>query len=330
MAEPTQTILITGVAGYIGSVLARYLLYHGYRVRGLDSLVYTGRALLGVYGDERFEFIRGDIRDSGEIQPALAGVDAVVHLAAIVGDPACARRPDEARQINQTASIQLIDLARQARVERFVFASTCSNYGKMKDPSQMIAEDGELRPVSLYAETKVAVERYLLDLPAEPGFVPTALRFATAHGLSPRMRFDLTVNEFTMELLLHRHLVVYGEQFWRPYVHVRDIVRAIQLVLEAPSDRVRGQVFNVGDNSQNYQKQTLVDLMLQRIPDGQIDHVHKNEDPRDYRVSFDKISRGLGFSTAYTVEDSVEEIIRVLQDGLITDPYDPFYRNTDR
>jgi nucleoside-diphosphate-sugar epimerase len=325
-----RTVLITGVAGYVGSVLATHLLANGYRVRGLDKLMHTGRALLGLYGDDKFEFVYGDIRSLDKIQQALQGVDAVTHLAAIVGDPACARSPEEAREINEVASIQLIDLARQAGVERFIFASTCSNYGKMKDSSQMITEEGELRPVSLYANTKVAVERYLMDLPADSDFVPTALRLSTVYGLSPRMRFDLTVNEFSMELYLNKHLVIYGEQFWRPYVHVRDVARAIQLVLETSADQVCGQVFNVGDNSQNYQKQTLAKLILERVPDGHVEHVHKDEDPRDYKVNFDKIARVLGFSITRTVEDGIDEVIQVLRDRVITDPYDPFYRNIDK
>jgi nucleoside-diphosphate-sugar epimerase len=324
------TVLITGVAGYVGSVLATHLLANGYCVRGLDKLMHTGRALLGLYGDDRFEFVYGDIRNLDKVQQALQGVDAVVHLAAIVGDPACARSPEEAREINEVASIQLIDLARRARVGRFIFASTCSNYGKMKDSSQMITEEGELHPVSLYANTKVAVERYLMDLPADPDFFPTALRLSTVYGVSPRMRFDLTVNEFSMELYLNKHLVIYGEQFWRPYVHVRDVARAMQLVLEASADQVCSQVFNVGDNSQNYQKQTLAKLILERVPDGHVEHVHKDEDPRDYKVNFDKIARVLGFSITRTVEDGIDEVIQVLRDHIITDPYDPFHRNIDK
>ena len=152
-------------------------------------------------------------------------------------------------------------------------------------------EESELSPVSLYAETKVAVELALLKSRRGNGWSPTPLRFATIYGVSPRMRFDLTVNEFTMEMLTSKHLKVFGEQFWRPYVHVRDAARGIQLVLQSPAAKVRGRVFNVGATDQNFQKQQLVELIRPYAPDAVVEFVHKAEDPRDYRVSFSRICR---------------------------------------
>ena len=168
-----------------------------------------------------------------------SGCDAVVHLAAIVGNPACARQPDLSRSVNLDSSLTLIEESRKAGVSRFIFASTCSNYGKMSDPTKYVDEDSDLSPVSLYAETKVAVERALLQSSDRGAkWCPTPLRFATVFGVSTRMRFDLTVNEFTMEMLTKKRLVVFGEQFWRPYIHVRDAARGIKLVLEAPATKV--------------------------------------------------------------------------------------------
>ena len=241
-------VLVTGGAGYVGSTLAPMLLADGHHVRVMDRLDHGGDPLLGVWSHPAFEFHTGDVRDSTKIRAAVAGVDAVVHLAALVGDPACARQPDLARAINLEASLALIEASQRAGVERFVFASTCSNYGKMKDANSYMDEDSELSPVSLYAETKVGVESALLKSSGPPDWYPTPLRFATVFGVSPRMRFDLTVNEFTMEMLTKKKLVVFGEQFWRPYIHVRDAARAILLVLKAPSSKVSGRVFNVGKN----------------------------------------------------------------------------------
>lgn len=322
-----MNVLVTGGAGYVGSTLVPMLLNRGHRVRVLDSLMHGGDTLLGSWAHPCFEFIRGDVRDAATVRAALAGIDAVVHLAAIVGDPACARAPEEARAINLDASLALIDAAKAAGVSRFVFASTCSNYGKMKDPDGYVDENSELAPVSLYAETKVAVERALLDGASDDGFIGTPLRFATVFGVSPRMRFDLTVNEFTMEMLTKGKLVVFGEQFWRPYVHVADAARAITMVLEAPAEVVRGQVFNVGSTDQNYQKQQLVELIQPHAPGAKVEYVHKAEDPRDYRVSFSRINEQLGFETTRGVPDGIREVASLVRSGVIQNFADERFRN---
>ena len=312
----------------MGSVATRALLERGHRVRVFDSLVYGGQGLLGVFDEDAFELVRGDVRSADAVADALAGVDAVVHLAAIVGDPACARSPDLAREVNLSASLQLLDACRKRGVGRLVFASTCSNYGKMDDPLRYATEETELRPISLYAETKVAVERAMLESGDRNGPSPTVLRFATLFGLSPRMRFDLTVNEFTLRLMMDRRLVVYGEQFWRPYVHVRDAAEAIALVLDCPQDKVGGKVFNVGDTTQNYRKGQLVDLIRGEIGvDTEIERVDKQEDPRDYRVSFKRISQDLGFEITRTVMDGVRQIADAIRQEIIVDFDNPKYTN---
>ena len=319
--------LVTGGAGYVGSVLVSLLLESGRSVRVLDSLLHGGvGSLLGSWSDERFQFVRGDVRDEAVAAAALADVAEVVHLSAVVGDPACARAPEDARAVNFEATTRLLDLAEQQGAERFLLASTCSNYGKLDDGDAYATEDWELRPVSLYAETKVAAELETLAR-ARPGFSTTCLRLATVYGASPRMRFDLTVNEFTRDLLLYGDLVVYGEQFWRPYVHVRDAARAFLTVLEASPDTVSGEVFNVGSSAENYRKLDIVELLQQRIPNAEISFVQKDEDPRDYRVSFDKVEAALGFRTSRTVPDGIDEVTQLLQSGLIEDPFAAVYRN---
>jgi nucleoside-diphosphate-sugar epimerase len=320
-------VIITGGAGYLGSVLTALLLAEGHQVRVLDSLAHGGESLLGAWCHPGFEFVRGDIRDRATVTAAVSGRDAVVHLAAIVGDPACARNPDMARAVNLDASLRLIEESKQAGVARFVFASTCSNYGRMKDADRYVDEESELSPVSLYAETKVAVELALLKSRDNNGWSPTPLRFATIYGVSPRMRFDLTVNEFTMEMLTRRHLKVFGEQFWRPYVHVRDAARGIAMVLQSPTAKVAGRVFNVGATDQNFQKQQLVELIQPYAPDAVVEFVRKTEDPRDYRVSFSRIAGELGFETSRSVPQGIAEVARLVSERIIGEFDHSRYRN---
>lgn len=321
-------ILVTGGAGYVGSTLVPLLLAEGHTVTVLDSLLHGGESILGVWANPKFEFVRGDIRDRSEVTAVLSGVDAVVHLAAIVGDPACARDPELSRAVNLESSLALIEESQRAGVRRFIFASTCSNYGRMSDPTRYVDEDSELAPVSLYAETKVAVEKKLLQSAGvNGGWCPTPLRFATVFGVSNRMRFDLTVNEFTMEMLTKKHLVVFGEQFWRPYIHVRDAARGIAQVLAAPAEKVSGNVFNVGSTDQNFQKQQLVDLIRPYAPDAAVEFVRKQEDPRDYRVSFSRIQQALNFQITRTVQEGIEEVAHLVRSNIIQDFSDKRFRN---
>jgi nucleoside-diphosphate-sugar epimerase len=197
----------------------------------------------------------------------------------------------------------------------------------MSDPTKYVDEESELSPVSLYAETKVAVEKALLKSGSNKQWCPTPLRFATIFGVSTRMRFDLTVNEFTMEMLTKKNLKVFGEQFWRPYVHVRDGARAIQLVLASPVEKVGGAVFNVGATNQNHQKQQLVEMIKPHAPDAVVEFVHKTEDPRDYRVSFTRITEGLGFKTTRSVAQGIEEVAHLVRTSAITDFTAEKYRN---
>jgi nucleoside-diphosphate-sugar epimerase len=193
---------------------------------------------------------------------------------------------------------------------------------------EFVAEDAELLPLSVYAETKVAVERRLLEGRVEGDPAATVLRFATVFGLSPRPRFDLTVNEFSAELLIKRRLSVYGQQFWRPYIHVRDAARAIALVLEAPLEDVSGQVFNVGSTDENYRKGDIVEMIREEVgTDIEIDYVEQEEDPRDYRVSFGRFRDAFGFEPSRTVRDGIREIVAAVGSGVVEDFDDPRYRN---
>jgi nucleoside-diphosphate-sugar epimerase len=323
-------VLVTGCAGYIGSVLTRQLLHKGYHVRGVDALFFGGDSLLDIITHPRFEFVRADVRDSKALAATLDGIEAVAHLAAIVGDPACAQQPDHARAINLEASTTLLRLCNESpTVQRFAFASTCSNYGKMQGDGY-VDERSPLRPVSLYAELKVGFEKHLLQSSLRPNLIPTALRFATVYGVSPRMRFDLTVNEFVRDLALGRTLRVFGQQFWRPYCHVEDLARSVVLVIECPAEKVRQDVFNVGDTRENYMKEMIVNEIfkcLHDLPRSLVTYVQKTEDPRDYRVDFSKIHSTLGFEITKRVPDGIRELSALLRQGLISDPDAAKFKN---
>lgn len=320
-------VLITGGAGYVGAVVASSLLEAGRDVRVIDNLLHEQRDLAAALEGRGADVRIADIRDDDARRDAVGGAEAIVHLAAIVGDPACARDPELARETNVDSTRQLVAEANEAGVKHLIFASTCSNYGRMADPEVPVDEEAPLAPVSLYAEQKVEIEKMLLADGSGPT-TPTCLRFATVYGAAPRMRFDLTVNEFTRELWADRDLEVFGEQFWRPYVHVADAARGILRVLEAGPEEVGGDVFNVGHSDENYRKLDLVEIITGQISRGNVSFVHRDEDPRDYKVSFAKIRERLGFEPEMRVPDGVREIASGLDDEAFGDPFAARHRNT--
>lgn len=322
-----MNVLVTGGAGYIGSVLVRQLLKKNYTVRVLDSLKFGGDALYDVMLHPNFEFLKGDIRNEKDVDNALEGIDAVAHLAAIVGDPACKKFSEEANQTNWDASVSLFKKAEKTGVNRFVFASTCSNYGKMANPDDFVTETSELRPVSLYAELKVKFEKFLLEENKDSNICSTALRFSTVYGYSPRIRFDLTVNEFTRNATINGEQEIWGARFWRPYCHVDDLARSVVLVLESDEEKVRANVFNVGNIDENYQKGMIMDEVCKVVPNVKVNYVDSSEDPRDYRVNFDKIKNELGFAITKKVPDGVKEIYSLIKTGIIADPFEQKFRN---
>ena len=321
-----KKVLVTGGAGYIGCVMVRQLIDKGYSVRVIDSLKWGGESLFDLITNNDFELQKGDIRNIEDVKKALINVNYVIHLAAIVGDPACSKFSDEAKETNWDGSVNLFEECEKSGIERFVFASTCSNYGKMKDSDSYVKEDSELNPVSLYAELKVKFENYLLDKKNSSNICSTALRFSTVYGFSPRMRFDLTVNEFTRNMVLENFQEIWGEQFWRPYAHVDDLCRASILVLESEKSKVKSQVFGVGDTKENYQKGMII-REINKLVDGDIKYVAKDEDPRDYRVDFSKIKNELGFLISKTVPDGIKEIKKIVESGIITDCYSSKFKN---
>lgn len=319
MTSTDRHILVVGGAGYVGNVLVRRLLAAGHRVRVLDRLIFEhGAAMAPLLEEERFSFRHGDIRSSNDVTAALDGVTDAVLLAGLVGDPVCRRYPELAREINEQGCQAVFDALAGRGVNRFVFASTCSNYG-LRESDEPATEESDLAPLSLYAEHKVEVERHILARVGDVDFSPTVLRVATAYGLSPRMRFDLTISEFTHTLASGLELVVYDADTWRPYCHVRDISLAIETVLEAPEPDVRGEVFNVGHSDENYTKRMVVDAALERLGEGDVRFTEGGTDARNYRVSFEKIASRLGFAPRYRVPMAIASLVDAVRAGAFLD-----------
>jgi nucleoside-diphosphate-sugar epimerase len=313
-------VLVVGGAGYVGNVLVRDLLAEGRSVRVLDSLLFDhGTAMASLFDRRGFEFVRGDLTDRATAERALEDVGAVVLLAALVGDPVCRKYPELARETNDRGAKQLFELVDEAGVERFVFTSTCSNYG-LRDTDEPADEGAELAPLSIYAETKVELERFVLDREESWRTCPTILRIATAYGLSPRMRFDLTISEFTRTLTTGEELVVYDADSWRPYCHVADISKAIRTVLRSPEADVRGEVFNVGASDENYTKRMVVEAVQDHLDGaGRVRFTEGGQDARNYRVSFEKIRSRLGYEPDHRVPESVGQLIEALRVGAFDD-----------
>ncbi len=325
-------ILITGGAGYIGSLLTSELLRANYRVTVLDDLLFGGESLLGFLHHPNFNFVKTDVTESRAVRDNVRGEwpvpYAIIHLAAIVGFPACQAVGEQvAWRYNVEGTKKVFGQAVDLDVERCVFASTYSNYG-LSANGKPVNEESPLTPQSLYAETKIAAEEYLLRQ-KDASTAPVSFRFATLYGISPRTRFDLIVNQFVLEAFSKRELIIYQRGYSRSFVHVQDTVRGIIMGLEAPEDKIRGQVFNLGSPEGNYTKDEIVGLVLKRMPETIVEYkdLTFGGDMRDITVSFEKIRRELSFETTLTVDDGVREVLHALKTGIIHNPTDEKYRN---
>lgn len=312
-------VLITGAGGYIGPVVTDHLLGLGYKVRALDLFLFnTQSVLVGFSSNPGFDLVTGDHCDAALVSEALGGVTDVIILSGLIGDPITKKYPEAAKKINDEGMRALIGLCDGRGLDRVIFVSTCSNYGLIKE-DELADEDYDLNPLSLYAKAKVAVEQELLSLEGKVDFRPIVLRFATAFGLAPRMRFDLTVSQFTRDMALGRDMLVYDARTWRPYCHVKDFGEVIQRVLEAPESDVAFEVFNAGGDVNNFTKQMIVDAILEALPDAKVEYQEYGEDPRNYRVDFAKIHKRLRFEPKYTVSDGIAELIDALKQGQFAD-----------
>lgn len=317
----SKKILLIGGAGYIGIEVTDYLLKMGYKVRCLDSLLYkNGGSVISFLGNPNYEFFFGDFCLAKDLDGSLQDVTDVIILGGLVGDPITKKYPHASSRINDEGILNCLNMLSGRGLNQVIFVSTCSNYGLIAN-DQLADENFVLAPLSLYAKSKVAAEKFIIENASKLDYSPTILRFATAFGLAPRMRFDLTVNEFTRELVMGNSLLVFDADTWRPYCHVKDFSRLIGLVLEAPISDVAFEIFNAGGSINNFTKQGVVDLIIKYLPEmaTKVSYQEQGSDPRNYKVDFSKVERVLGFTPAYTVADGIEEIILAYRMHLFDD-----------
>ena len=307
-----KKVLLVGGAGYVGTVITADFLKKGYGVTVLDNFIYNNQfAVRSFLGDPNYSLLSGEMNNLDLLAKASEGVSAVVILAGLVGDPITKKYPTASDAINEKGVKACIDFFEDKDIENLIFISTCSNYGLIGE-DELADENFELNPLSLYAKAKVSAEQYLLSKKGKVNYTATVLRFATAFGLSPRMRFDLSVSEFVRDLHSGEELLVFDEHTWRPYCHVRDFARLIDLVLESEKDKVDFEVFNAGGDSNNNTKKMIVDHIIQYIPNAKVKYTANGSDPRNYKVNFNKVKTVLGFEPVYTVKMGIEELIDAL------------------
>jgi len=304
-------ILVTGGAGYVGSTLIPLLLDAGHEVTVFDRLLWRGDVLIPFFRNPRFHFIKGDVRDEKAVYDACTGKDVVIHLAAIVGLPACAADPKLAQETNYEGSVN-VGRACQ-RGQHVLYGSTGSNYGEVL--TGVCTEETPLKPLSVYGTTKTDAERYLMATTE-----CTAFRFATAFGLSPRLRLDLLVNDVTTQAVNSKFSVIYEAWFRRTFIHVHDMARAFLFAIEH-RDEMQGQVYNVGSEVLNHSKRDICDMIQKKT--GAYFHyaeVGSDGDKRNYSVSYEKIKR-LGYETTISVEQGIDELVKAMPAIKILNPY---------
>jgi nucleoside-diphosphate-sugar epimerase len=325
-------VLVTGGAGFLGSLLCGHLLRLGYSVTVVDDLLYGGESLLAYFSHPAFHFFKANVSEPRAIRSALNTrwpvPVAVIHLAGIVGFPACqAVGRQVAWRYNVEAAQRVFDQAVELGVDRFLFASTYSNYGTSQQ-DEPATEKSPLNPQSLYAETMANVEKFL-SAQSDSTCSPLIFRMAHLYGLSPRPRFDLIVNQFVWEAYSKRDLLIYQRGYSRSFMHVRDAVQGFILGLQADEEDVRGQIYNLGSISGNLTKDEIVEIILKRLPETTVRYkdLTFGGDMRDFHVSFKKVREKLGFEARLNVEDGVREVLQALRSGIIDNPQDQRYRN---
>jgi nucleoside-diphosphate-sugar epimerase len=317
-----KSVLVIGGAGYIGSALLPKLLAEGYRVRVLDLFLYGTNPIASVLNHPELEIVRADFRRVDALVAGMQGVDHLVHLGGIVGDPACAIDEDLTIDVNLAATRLIGEVAKGNGIKHFVFASTCSVYGAAEE---VLTENSALNPLSLYARSKAASEKLLLEM-ADDRFTPIIVRFGTIHGLSGRTRFDLVVNLLSAKAAFEGRIPVFGGDQWRPFLHVDDAALAVVQLLCLPPGR-GAEIFNIGSNSENYTIAQVGQIIKRIVPEAELVVEPTGHDRRDYRVSFTKVHGMIGFKPHWTVEDGARQVVAAIRAGEISDYREAHYSN---
>ncbi len=318
-----RRVLVIGGAGYIGSALLPKLLEAGYHVRLLDMLWYSTTPIQSIEHHPHLDIRQADFRQVDQVVEAMQGVDAVIHLGAIVGDPTCALDEELTLEINLMATRMIAEVAKGCGVKRLIFASTCSVYGAS---DTFLDERSALRPVSLYARSKIASEKVLQNM-AGVNFSPAILRFGTIYGLSGRTRFDLVINLLTAKAVMDGEITIFGGDQWRPFLHVDDAALAILKTLQASLMTVHNQIFNVGSDEQNYTIDQIGEIIQRLIPAAQVINMGSDTDQRNYRVNFSKVRHLLHFAPQWSVEQGVQQVVEAIRSGEVVDYHDAQYSN---
>jgi nucleoside-diphosphate-sugar epimerase len=325
-----KNVLITGGAGYVGTSLIEEL-NNNHTVGNIiivDNLINSNNLIVkNITEIKKLKFYNLDVRDLSKINNLLTSesITHVVHLAGIVGDPACKIESNDPIVVNLDSSKELFKICQNKKIKKFIFSSTCSNYG-IVNPNQLADEKTTLKPLSIYAQTKVDFENFIINQNNKSEMTSIIFRFATVFGLSPRMRFDLTVNQFVRDVFFKNNLEVFAENTWRPYCHVRDVARCINLNLDNEESL---SIYNVGNSNQNYSKKHIVEAISKFLDTSCVKYLIKGDfDKRDYKVSFDKIHKDKNFRTSYDLNYGIKETIDYLNNNNKEDFYSNIYSNT--
>tara|TARA_B100001248_G_scaffold139443_1_gene104700 strand:- start:31 stop:1026 length:996 start_codon:yes stop_codon:yes gene_type:complete len=310
-----RSIILIGGEGYIGTVVRNFFLKKKFKVNSIDNMIYK-QSLKIDKSNKNFKFIKYDFANK-KIFNFLDKLDHenLIVLGSIVGDPITKKYPDITKKINLEATERLLKYALKKGFRKIIFVSTCSNYG-IFDKNSLAKENSQLNPKSLYAKTKVKIEKKLLKIVKKGNSEITILRFATAFGLSDRMRFDLTINQFVREIYLNKKIEVYDPYTWRPYCHVKDFANIIfQIVSKENVKRSKCEIFNAGSSKNNFNKMMLINKIKKYIKNFKIVLQNDSADQRDYKVNFSKIKKVYGFKKITSIDEGIKEILKELKKG---------------
>jgi len=300
-----KKIVIVGSNGYIGSVVTSFLLKKKFKIIGIDNLIYKQKKIK--FKTKKYKFVQLDFGDK-KVLKYISDSYCIIILAGLVGDPITKKYKRLSESINYHKTLKFIEFCKHKNIKKLIFISTCSNYGVSKK-KKLLNEDEKLNPISLYAKQKVKIEKYLIS--KNFNFQIVILRFATAFGVSKRMRFDLTVNEFVKDAYLKKKIEVYEPHTFRPYCHIKDFARIIHLVIKKKFNKK--VILNCGSNNNNFSKQQITELLKKKIRSLNVNYINEIKDSRNYKVNFSKIKKELNFKAKYSMEYGIKEVIKFIK-----------------